>query len=291
MGKVTRASCNRIAIVFDFDETLTPRDSFDVLLESVGLDPDKFEEERMQPLIEQRWEKYLSRAYCLIQASKERSQRITKSKLAEVGQNIELYKGADTLFDRLQEKIQAIGDEKIELEFYLISGGFVDIPRNTRLAKDFKRMWGCEFHYGQDGGIEFIKKQMTHTEKTRYLYYISKGIENSENEQDLIYNYQSLPNEELYIPLDQMVYIGDGASDIPCFAVVSQYGGMSIGIYSQGHSAADWDYAERITDAQKVSNLVPAGYEDESELVRSLTLCVESIAKRIALRQLREKGE
>lgn len=291
MGQLTKTSSNRIAIVFDFDETLTPKDSFSALLESCGLNAEDFVSERIQPLVEQGWEKYLARAFCLVQESKKRDEKITQSTIAKVGQTIELYQGADKLFNRLKQKVQKIGEEDIELEFYLISGGFVDIPRNTTLSNSFKRMWGCEFYYGETGEIEFMKKQMTHTEKTRYLYYISKGIEDSNNEKDLIYNYRSLPEEELYIPLDQVVYVGDGASDIPCFDVIEQYGGLSIGIYKKCGSAAEWDYSDRISKTQKISNLVPASYKEGSELVRSLDLCVESIAKRIALCQLREKGE
>ncbi|WP_141242179.1 hypothetical protein [Leptolyngbya sp. BC1307] len=135
-----------------------------------------------------------------------------------------------------------------------------------------------------------MKKQMTHAEKTRYLYYISQGIEGAENEKDLVYNFQSSNAEDLHVPLDQVIYVGDGASDVPCFDVMGQYGGMSIGIYGEGHSAKDWENLESITKTQKLSNLVPAGYKEDSELVRSLYLCVECIAKRIALRKLREEG-
>ena len=290
MGKVTRVTASRIAVVFDFDETLTPRDSFAALLESCGLDVGEFKDNRIQSLIDQGWEKYLARAYCLVKASQKLDPKITQDKLAEVGQSIELYPETELLFGRLQQKIHQI-DEDIELEFYLISGGFADIPRNTPLAKDFKQMWGCEFHYGASGEIEFMKKQMTHTEKTRYLYYISQGIDKAENEKDLIYNYRSSNKENLHIPLDQVVYVGDGASDVPCFDVVGQYGGMSIGIYEEGNSAKNWEHLESINEAQKLSNLVPAGYEENSELVRSLYLCVECIAKRIVLRKLREEGE
>ncbi len=290
MGKVTRVTANRIAIVFDFDETLTPKDSFAALLEDCGFDVDEFKNNRVQALVDQGWEKYLARAYCLVKASEQLDCKVTQSKLAEVGQNIALYEGTDQLFNRLQQEIHEI-DDGIELEFYLISGGFVDIPRNTPIAKDFKQMWGCEFHYGESGEIEFMRKQMTHTEKTRYLYYISQGIEKAENEKDLIYNYQGSDPENLHIPLDQVVYVGDGASDAPCFDVMGQYGGMSIGIYSEGHSATDWEHIESISSTQKLSNLVPAGYEEGTELLRSLTLCVECIAKRIALRKLREEGE
>ncbi len=290
MGQATRVTTKRIAVVFDFDETLAPRDSFAVLLESCGLDPKEFKESRVKTLVQQGWEKYLARAYSLIQESQQRDDKITQDELAEVGQNIQLYKGTDKLFERLEQRIHDIGDD-IELEFYIISGGFVDIPRNTAIAKDFKRMWGCEFHYDETGAVEFIKKQMTHTEKTRYLYYISKGIEDSDNETDLIYNYSSLSQTDLYIPLSQVIYVGDGASDVPCFDVMQQYGGMAIGIYPDGGSAGEWEYMESISQTQRLSNLVPAGYEEDSELMRSLYLCVECIAKQIKLSQLKEKGK
>ena len=290
MKQVTRVATEKIAVVFDFDETLTPRDSFAVLLENSGFDAEEIKSSKIQSLVEEGWEKYLARAYTTVQLSRQRSSPITRDTLIKTGQTIQLYEGAETLFERLQDQIHSVGSD-IELEFYLISGGFVDIPRNTAIAKNFKHMWGCEFHYDETGAVDFIKKQMTHTEKTRYLYYLSRGIEASDNEKDLIYNYADLPKEDLYIPLDQVIYVGDGASDIPCFAAIKEHGGMSIGIYPSDRSAKDWKYMEKISQTQRLSNLVPAGYEDDSELVRSLSLCVECIATQIKLRQLREKGE
>lgn len=290
MKQVTRVATEKIAVVFDFDETLTPRDSFAVLLENSGFDAEEIKSSKIQSLVEEGWEKYLARAYTTVQLSRQRSSPITQDTLIKTGQTIQLYEGAETLFERLQDQIHSVGSD-IELEFYLISGGFVDIPRNTAIAKNFKHMWGCEFHYDETGAVDFIKKQMTHTEKTRYLYYLSRGIEASDNEKDLIYNYADLPKEDLYIPLDQVIYVGDGASDIPCFAAIKEHGGMSIGIYPSDRSAKDWKYMEKISQTQRLSNLVPAGYEDDSELVRSLSLCVECIATQIKLRQLREKGE
>ncbi len=290
MNQVTRVTTNRIAVAFDFDETLTPRDSFEVLLESCGFDPEEFKSSRVQPLVDKGWEKYLARAYALVQASQQQEEKITHDKLAKVGQSIQLYKETDKLFERLQQRIHSINDE-IELEFYLISGGFVDIPRNTPLAKNFRRMWGCELHYDETGAIDFISRQMTHTEKTRYLYYLSKGIKEFDNEKDLIYNYASLSQSDLYIPLKQIVYVGDGASDVPCFDAVKEYGGMSIGIYPEGGSVNDWEYMASISQTQRLSNLVSAGFEEDSELLQSLYLCVECIAKQIQLQQLREKGK
>lgn len=285
MNQVTRAVSNRIAIVFDFDETLTPEDSFKSLLRHCQLDIDDVVDNRIQPLLDQGWEKYLARAYCLTKASQQRSEKITQDTLAQVGRQIPLYQGVDQLFSQLRQHVQEI-DAGIELEFYLISGGFIDIPRNTSIAKYFVRMWGCELQYDETGAVEFMKRQMTHTEKTRYLYYLSKGIEQSQNEKDLIYNYPNLPAEELHVPLSQVIYVGDGASDVPCFDVIRQYGGTAIGIYAKERSLEEWEYLEDIRVSQRLSNLVPAGYTEGSELMQSLILSVEYLAKKIVLHQL-----
>lgn len=293
MTRATRLSTDRIAVVFDFDETLTPEDSFKSLLRYLKLDPDAFEAERIQPLLDQGWEKYLARAYCLVQESQQRPDKITKETLTKVGQEISLYSGTQALCERLEGAVKEISPE-IDLEFYLISGGFVDIAKSTSLAKYFKQMWGCEFQYGESDGdesgeIQFMKRQMTHVEKTRYLYYLSKGID-GENSKDIVYGYDDIEVAELHVPLDQVVYIGDGASDVPCFAVMKQYNGISLGIYKGDASAEDWQYLESVGKSQRLSNLVPPGYEEGSELLRSLQLSVESIAKRIALRQM-SRGE
>ena len=286
MRQATKLTSSRIAIVFDFDETLIPDDSFKILLKDCQIDVDSLINTRIQPLIDDGWDKYLARAYCLIKESqsREEGERITKSKLSELGKKLKLYDGVTAIFDRFQQRAKAI-DAAIELEFYLISGGFVDIARNTSIAKYFKKMWGCEFHYNHRGEIEFLKQQMTHTEKTRYLYYLSKGVD-TENEKDLIYNYQDLPADTIHVPLSQVIYVGDGTSDIPCFSVVNQYGGIALGIYSQSHTAQEWEHLENVSSSQRLSNLVPANYQPDSEMTRSLLLAIDCIGKQIALRQL-----
>lgn len=286
MSQATKLVSNRIAVVFDFDETLTPDDSFEALLRDCQIDVDSFTRDRIQPLIDDGWDKYLARAYCLVKESRQRekSERITKSKLGELGKKMKLYDGVSAMLDRLQQQVNGI-DTEIKLEFYLISGGFVDIARSTSIAKYFKRMWGCEFYYNERGEIEFLKQQMTHTEKTRYLYYLSKGID-TENQKDLIYDYQDLPEDKIYVPLSQVIYVGDGTSDIPCFSVINQYGGIALGIFSQNQAAEEWEHLENVSSSQKLSNLVPANYQEDSEMMQSLLLAIDCIGKRIALGKL-----
>lgn len=290
MNRATHPVYNRIAIVFDFDETLIPDDSFQVLLADFGIDPKIFKHEKTEPLTEKGWDKYLAKAYRLIQASqqREKGERLTKQKIAEVGKKLRLLAGVPEMFDRLRDCV-AKEDTSIEIEFYLITGGFVEIAQNTSIAHHFKKMWGCAFSYNEAGEIDFIKTQMTHTEKTRYLFYISKGIDSDINK-DLIYNYRDLPVNKLRIPLNQVIYVGDGTSDIPCFSVLNEHHGIAIGIHKEDSHAKEWEHREKIAASQRIVNIAPANYSENSELMRSLSLSVERICKQIKLRQL-SQGE
>ena len=280
----TKPYTNRLAVVFDFDETLAD-DTFAVLLKDLGLDPDTFKRERVQPLVDDGWDKYIARAYCLVEESNQRSpgDKITKARLEQVGRELKPFAGVPEMFDRLRQCAKdALGN--VEVEFYVISGGFIEMARHTSIAKNFKAMWGCQFAYGENGEITFIKQQMTNTEKTSYLYYLSKGMD-AEKEKDLMYAYSSVSDHELYIPLTQVIYVGDGASDAPCFAVVNQSSGIGIGLYKKNNTE-EWSEREKINVNQRVDNIAPPDYSENSELMKSLTLAVQGICKQISLRKL-----
>ena len=280
MTTSTKPFANRLAVVFDFDETLAA-DTFVLLLKDLGLDVDAFKQERVQPLIDDGWDKYLARAYCLIEESNRRSpeDKITQKRLAKVGKELKPFVGVSTMFESLRQCARKVIND-VEVEYYLISGGFIEMARNTSIASNFKAMWGCQFFYGDDGEIKFIKQQMTNTEKTSYLYHLSKGID-TDKEKDLMYAYSTVSEDKLHIPLTQVIYVGDGASDAPCFAVVNQSGGIGIGLY-KNLSAQVWSEQDKIDVNQRVDNLALPNYSDNSELMQSLTLAVEGICKQIA---------
>jgi hypothetical protein len=74
--------------------------------------------------------------------------------LAKFGQALAPFHGVPEMFDRLQQRAYEL-NPKVEVEFYLITCGMVEVAHHNCIAPNFKAMWGCEFHYGTDGGIEF----------------------------------------------------------------------------------------------------------------------------------------
>lgn len=284
MTQATQPIANRIAIAFDFDETLVPN-SFDSFLEYLGYDVSQFRQERYEPLKQQGWDGIAARFHTLVEASKERpeGQKITQDTLKEFGQQLRPFSGVTEMFERLCQHAQAIVPE-IDVEFYLITSGFMEIVQHSQIAHHFKAIWGCKFHYTDVGEVQCLKSSVTHSEKTRYLNYLSKGIENH-SQDDLLFVYQDIPEEKLHVPFSQMIYVGDGTSDLPCFELMKQKGGIAIGVYKQG-TADDWSQEYQVSQSQRVTNLAQADYSEGSELMQSLILAVESISKRVALLQL-----
>ncbi|WP_373529948.1 HAD family hydrolase [Nostoc sp.] len=278
----TKPLSNRIAIVFDFDDTLVP-DTVDALLESLSIDALEFRQEKIRPLIDKGWDKILARFYALIEESKRQGNKITQEYIASFGQELAPFDGVNKMFDHLQQCAHEL-NPKVEVEFYLITCGMVEIARHNCIAPNFKAMWGCEFSYGDHNGIEFLKKIVTHTEKTRYLFQIAKGFDDYQDD-GKAFVYRDLPPEELHIPLAQVIYVGDGASDIPCFSLMNQEQGTAIALYKDS-TPEEWGRDLKMTQSQRIANLAPVDYSESSELMQSLTLAVEGLCKQIALQQL-----
>ena len=67
---------------------------------------------------------------------------------------------------------------------------------------------------------------------------------------------------------------------------MNEYDGIALGIDSEPRLGSEWEHREKITASQKLDNLVPANYEEDSETMRSLFLALESIAKKINLSKM-----
>ncbi|HEX2226724.1 MAG TPA: HAD family hydrolase [Candidatus Binatia bacterium] len=280
----TKAFHNRLAVIFDFDDTLAPV-STHALLKRYGIDPKTFDRKWIQPLRAEGWDEKLAEFYCLINESKRRPDRpITREFLAEVGRAIEPFEGVPKMFGRVRDCARRqISD--IELEFYLLSCGFVDLERAASFASEFKQMWGSEFAFNDRGEIEFPKQILTHPEKVRYILQLSKGL-GLEGQNRPLDVYRDVPDEKLYVPLNQVVYVGDGESDLPAFGLLDKYGGKGIGVYKPRQRPKDWPGHKGMREGLQVQNLAPADYREDGELIRSLLLAVESICKEMLLRRL-----
>ena len=208
-----------IALIFDFDDTLAP-DSTSGFLESIGVDTQQFWSGRVDPLLAQDWDPVPAYLHEMIALSQRGDHGlITQERLQEWGRKLPLHTGVTTLFSRLREQVRR-AHPQVQLEFYLISSGIGDVVRHTPIASEFNAIWASEFIYNEQGGIAFPRRIVSFTDKTRYLFHIQKGIVGPAFVGKPFEVNRKVAEDRLRVPFDQMVFVGDGYTDIPCFSLI-----------------------------------------------------------------------
>ncbi|MBU1087535.1 MAG: haloacid dehalogenase-like hydrolase [Candidatus Omnitrophica bacterium] len=269
---------NRIGLIFDFDETLAA-DSTSCFLESLGLDVQKFWENEVNPLYQkQGWDPIPAYLYKMIEFSQSSIKtRITQKNLAEFGKKIKFFNGVQNIFRQIEQRAKEV-NPTIQVDFFLISSGIREILMNTKITKYFKDIWACDFEYNSKGEIVFPKNIVSFTDKTRYLFQISKGIFGPESRLNPFEVNKKV--SQLYIPFNQMIVVGDGYTDIPLFSLITKNGGKAIAVYNP-EDKRKWPKAWGFVEDKRVSNLVPADYGIKHALNHTLMMVVQNIAEKL----------
>lgn len=278
-----------IALVFDFDDTLAP-DSTSGFLSSMGVDVAQFWSDDVGPLLfEQDWDPVPAYLYKMIQLSRSgRHGAITRDALQQWGRKLPLHDGVPTFFERLRSAVRA-QHPQVQLEFYLISSGIGDVVRSTPIAHEFTDIWASEFHYDDAGAIDFPRRVVSFTDKTRYLFHIQKGIIGPGSRCKPFEVNRKVPEDKLRVPFEQMIFVGDGYTDIPCFSLIRRSGGIAFGVWDRRHKekrSRAWGFIQE----GRVSNLNQARYDSEAELYQWLEEAVDGLASHMALQSRVYRG-
>ena len=192
---------------------------------------ENFWNKEVEKLVEKGWDPPLAYIALILQRLRTKQLRLTNRNLREMGKHVRLFAGVPDLFDRLHKFVEnksEFQEAHIGIEFYVISGGFEEIIRGTSIGHEMQEIFGCTF-VDSNGTLE-AKSIVTFTEKTKFLYAINKGISGRELRRNPFSVNDVMAKEQRRIPFTNMIYLGDGPTDIPCFSAVQQYGGKTIGI-------------------------------------------------------------
>jgi len=271
-----------IAVVFDFDDTLAP-DTTSGYLQQAGIDDlAGFWRDDVGSLHANGWDPVPAYLHGMVEAQNAgRIGPITRESLADWGARAPLHPGVETLFDRLREAAHQ-AYPRVRLEFYVISSGLGDVLRATRIAQEFTEIWASEFHYDAAGHAIFPRRVVSFTDKTRYLFHVQKGLIGPAFAGKPFEVNRKVARERQHVPLDQMIFVGDGYTDIPCFSLLRQNKGIPIAVYDS-HRKERWGNAFRFVLDDRVSNLHSANYLPDSDLSNFLVMAVRALSERIAL--------
>ncbi len=245
-----------VAIMYDFDRTLCTKDmqgySF---IPSLGMTEAEFWQFANSLGKKEHMDSILAYMYAMVKISNDKKIPLLRQKLVDMGKNVELFKGVESWFDRITEFGLSNG---MQVEHYVISSGMKEIIEGTSISKYFKSIFACEFLYDENGNGVWPKTDVNYTNKTQFVYRINKGVLDVANDIDLN---RSMPDDSKRVPFCNMIYIGDGLSDVPCMKMMKAYGGYSIAVYQNKDSKV-----EELLNKDRVDFIYPADYSENSGL-------------------------
>ncbi len=277
---------NIIAIVYDYDQTLSPNYMQDeVLFPKFGIDAKKFWARCHALVKDEGYDNELAYMKALLDYLD--MDRPTTEELRALGGRLNFFPGLPEMFDEFKGTLLNAqhAAHGIRVEHYIISSGLRALIEGSRLAPYVRAIFGCEFATDREGRISFPRRVISHTQKTQFIFRINKGmLEYSQDVND------HMPADLRPVPFEHMIYVGDGPTDVPCFTVVRQHGGHAIAVYNPADpSRSSFKKCYQLsTHADRVRHIAPADYRAGSHLRCLLEQMVEEVATRIIDRRARD---
>lgn len=268
------------AIMYDFDKTLSTKDMQEyAFIPGIGMMAEEFWCECNKLTKENHMDQILSYMYVMLKGARGKK-LLNRTEFNKLGESVELFSGVTTWFDRVSEYAEKIG---VQLEHYIISSGIKEIIEGTKIAKHFKEIYAAEFLYDESGVPIWPAMAVNYTSKTQFLFRINKGVLDVTEHRELN---EYTPEDERRIPFSNMIYIGDGFTDVPCMKLVKVNGGHSVAVYSE-----EGDSAKRIMKQGRVDYLAPADYTKGSELESTVFSILDEIKTNHKLMQIKLKDK
>ena len=259
-----------IAICYDFDKTLSP-DNMQAqgYLQAINYEnQNEFWAETNGLANSHEMDSTLAWMYLMLRGARGK-EIFRRDMLARYGARVKLYEGVSDWFDR----ICRYGEERgLIVEHYIISSGLKEMIEGTGVADKFTKIYASSFFYDEDGVAVWPAQVINFTNKTQFLFRISKGVLDIND--DSVNDY--FAPEEMRIPFRNMVYIGDSDTDIPCMKLVNSYGGHSIGVYDPGTD--NKDRVRRLITENRIRYFAPADYTAGSELDQLIRMILDKTA-------------
>lgn len=246
-----------IALLYDFDKTLSIKDQQEyTFIPSLGMEASEFWGEADKISKENNMDRILSYMFLMIKQARKKNVEITKEAFKALGADVDLLPGVKTWFKRINEYGKSKG---VKIEHYIISSGLKEIMEGTPIAKHFKRIYGCEFHYNTNGNADWPAQVVNYTTKTQFIFRISKGALDLYDD-SLVNSY--MPMHSRSVPYSNMIYIGDGLTDVPCMKLIRDRGGESIALFHGKNKSL----SQKLLLEKRVGFICPANYSKNSEL-------------------------
>ena len=258
-----------IALLYDFDKTLCTTDMEDYsFIPSLGYTPAQFWQKANNFGWENQMDGLLAYMYTMLREAARRNRPFTRTDLVEKGRSIVLFPGVEDWFRRINDFGAGQG---VQVEHYIISSGLREIIEGSSISGEFKEIYASEFYYDESGVPVWPKLAVNFTAKTQFVYRINKGVLDVSDDKTLN---DSMPDDSKRVPFTNMIYVGDGLSDVPCMKMMRAYGGQAIAVYQQENRQG----VEDLLAKGRVDFIFPADYRAGTDLDATVRNIIRKMA-------------
>ncbi len=267
-----------IALVYDFDGTLSPKPMQEyAFLPQIGVDPADFWAESNARAKKDNADPLITYMRLLYEKAKAKKVGIDRGALVAQGKRVEFYPGVEAWFDAIAAYVKAHAQSHgVHLRHYLISSGLSEIVEGTSIYRRFHNVFASEYWF-EAYELPYPKRVITDTGKTQYLFRINKGVEDLGESIN-----QHMPEGERPIPFANMIYFGDGDTDVPSMAVMRKNGGYAVAVHAPGKGKAK---CVDLFKAGRCDFFAPADYREGSDLFKRTCLLLDRILADIRVQE------
>lgn len=260
-----------VALIYDFDGTLSPGNMQEFgFIQAIGSTPEEFWQGSNRLAKGQDASDILAYMKLMFDEAKAHGIRLRRSSFKEFGKQVELFEGVREWFG-LVNRYGAL--KGVKVEHYINSSGLKEIIEGTPIADEFKHIFACTYLYDANGEAEWPGIAVDFTAKTQFLFKIQKGIFSSRDSKKVN---ESISDDKKRIPFTNMIYFGDGETDIPSMKIVTMFGGNCIAVYDPRENGRR-NVAVKMQKQGRVSFVAPACYTRGSKVYRIVCSIIDKI--------------
>ncbi len=268
-----------IGLIYDFDGTLSPGNMQEFgFIQAIGQTPEEFWTKSNQIAIGQDASNILAYMKLMHDEARKNGIKLTREDFRRYGKDIKLYEGVREWFHNVNQYGKEHG---VIIEHYINSSGLTEIIEGSPIAKAFKHVFAGSFIYDQNGEAEWPGIAVDFTAKTQYLFKIQKGIFSSRDAERVN---ESLSDDAKRLPFTNMIYFGDGETDVPSMKLVTMFGGNAIAVFDPSKPKKK-EIARKLLRQSRVNFITPATYTKDSRTFRLVCAIIDKIKADNELRQ------
>ena len=268
-----------VGLIYDFDGTLSPGNMQEFgFIQAIGQTPEEFWAKSDGIAKGQDASNILAYMKLMYDEARKNHIKLTRADFRRYGADIKLYDGVREWFRNVDEYGKSRG---VIIEHYINSSGLTEIIEGSPIAGEFKHIFAGSFIYDEKGEAEWPGIAVDFTAKTQYLFKIQKGIFSSRDAQKVN---EALADEAKRLPFTNMIYFGDGDTDVPSMKLVNMFGGNAIAVFDPSRPAKKAT-AQKLLRQGRVNFITPANYTKDSRTFRLVCAIIDKIKADNELRQ------